>query len=105
MVETTVEITLPDGQKVCPERDLDFGQIADIATRHECGWLALVQVPFAVPALALSELYDACCAARGVPRPDLLSTKAIFDAVNAVPVDLPQDYQDGDPKAEARPTT
>lgn len=103
--ETTIVITVPGGKRVSVEKDLEFGVVADIATRHDVQWLALVGAPLRVPGGALLDLYRACCAAVGVEAPTPLTVRTVFDAVEAVPDDMPAYYEDGSPKGEQPETT
>ncbi len=102
--ETTIVVAVPGGKKVRVEHDLDFGVIADIATRHDVQWLALVGAPLRVPGGALLDLYRACCAWAEVEVPSPLSVRKVYDAIEAVPDDMPEWYEDGAPKEEPPPT-
>lgn len=103
--EKTLVISVPGGRRVKLEHDLDFGAISTIATKYEVSWLAVVSQPLLIPSGALLDLYRACCAVAGVAPPELLSAKAMYDAIESVECDLPAVYdEDGAPKAATATT-
>ncbi len=97
----TMAITVPGGRVVSLEHDLEFGVVADIAQRHAVSWGLLLAAPMhrEVPPQALGDLYLACCDEAGVVQPAKITPRMVFEALTAIPDDLPAWYEGGDPKA------
>lgn len=101
---TVKAFRVPGGQLVRLETDVEFGKITEIATKHEMNFLFMLASPEMGTGKSLSDLYLLCCETAGVEPPAKITARTILDALEDVPDDLPEVYEDGHPK-EADPTT
>jgi len=102
--QTVKAFEVPGGRLVRLETDLPFETLVKVADDHGLNWLFLVSTPEMGTGKALIPLYKACCEVAGVDLPEKITARSILNALQDVPDDLPEYYEDGNPKADESTT-
>ena len=95
---------VPGGRLVRLETDLPFETIVKIAEEHGLNFMFMLSTPELGTGSALMPLFKACCDVAGVEVPAKVTARTILEALETVPEDLPEEYEDNIPK-EGAPTT
>jgi hypothetical protein len=97
---------VPGGRTVVIER-LPLGDLTAIATAHDVAWSQLLsaQSLLYINGAAVEALYRKCCEVAGVEAPESINARVLIDAIDFVPDDSPDWFEDGLPKTAApKPT-
>ena len=94
----------PNGQLVRLESDLPFSTIAKTADGAGLNFMFMLSTPELGTGITLEALFLACCEVAGCEPPAKITAKVLLDALETVPDDLPEEYEDQIPKEDG-PTT